>query len=76
MPRKPAEPAVSSPDSTDAQLLTEREVRRRLGDVSRPTLNRWRSEGKFIRPIKLSEGGAIRYRADELEAWLAGRPRA
>lgn len=73
MPRKPDNPF--DPPS-EARLLTEREVRRRLGDVSRPTLNRWRTEGKFIKPIKLTEGGAIRYRADELEAWLASRPRA
>ena len=71
MPREP-----SDPTSSDAQLLTEREVRRRFGDISRPTLNRWRSEGKFIKPIKLTDGGSIRYRADEFKAWLDNRPRA
>jgi predicted DNA-binding transcriptional regulator AlpA len=74
MPRKPCIPANPNPPP-GARLLTEREVLD-LVRVSRPTLSRWRAEGKFVKPIKLNDGGAIRFPAGEVEAWLASRPRA
>jgi len=74
MPRKPKIPPSDNAPA-GARLLTEREVLK-LIRVSRPTLTRWRAEGKFVKPIKMNEGGAIRFPANEIEAWLASRPRA
>jgi excisionase family DNA binding protein len=52
------------------RLLTAREVADRLG-VSAETVLRW-SRRRELPAIKLP-GGAIRYRADELDDWLAQR---
>lgn len=56
-------------------LLTETEVLSRLR-ISRPTLSRWRKSNKFPPPLKMYEGGGIRWPAKEVEAWIASRPRA
>jgi prophage regulatory protein len=44
----------------------------RLGEmlgVAERTIRRWNAAGKLPRPVKI--GGAIRWRLDEIEAWLA-----
>ncbi len=52
-------------------LLKEREVAARL-HVSVACLRRWRLEGRGPRFVKLS--ALVRYRPEDLEQWLAGRP--
>lgn len=51
-------------------LLTAREVADRLG-VSRDTVLRWTRDGKL--PGFRLPGGALRYREEAIEAWLADR---
>jgi excisionase family DNA binding protein len=51
-------------------LLTAREVADALS-VSTETVLRWTRRGDL--PAIRLPGGAIRYREDELEAWLLGR---
>jgi len=48
-------------------LLTPKEVSEALG-VATQTLAKWRSDGTGMPYIKL--GGAVRYRADEVAAWV------
>jgi prophage regulatory protein len=45
--------------------------------VKRSRSSIWRDvrAGTFPSPIKLSEGGSIGFFADEIDAWLASRPR-
>ena len=52
-------------------LLTEQEVSRQL-QVSLATLRRWRLERRGPKFIKVSS--LVRYRPEELEAWLASQP--
>lgn len=51
-------------------ILTTQEAARYVR-LSKPTLERFRINGDGPRFAKL--GGAVRYRADDLEAWLASR---
>jgi excisionase family DNA binding protein len=51
-------------------LLTAREVADLLG-VSTETALRWVRQGKL--PAIRLPGGAIRFREEEVEAWIAGR---
>ena len=51
------------------RLLTAREVAQLLG-VSTETVLRWTRRGEL--PAIRLPGGAIRYREDELHAWLMG----
>jgi hypothetical protein len=46
-----------------------------LVNVSRPTLRRWRKQNKGPPFLKLGpeKGAKIRYRLDDVEAWLAAR---
>jgi len=52
-------------------LLTEREVSRQL-HVSLASLRRWRLLQCAPRFLKV--GSLVRYRPEDLEAWLAGQP--
>jgi excisionase family DNA binding protein len=52
------------------RLLTAREVAELLG-VSVETVLRWARRGEL--PAIRLPGGALRFRVDELDAWLAGR---
>ena len=52
-------------------LLTEEEVARQLR-VSLASLRRWRLERRGPQFIKV--GSLVRYRLDEIEAWLAALP--
>jgi excisionase family DNA binding protein len=58
-----------------SNLMTETEVAKRL-NVSRASLRRWRVLNRGPAFIKI--GGLVRYRPEELEAWLdtlsAGAP--
>ena len=53
------------------QLLNEKEVAAAL-KISVASARRWRVEGRGPRFIKL--GACVRYRAEDLDAWLASRP--
>jgi len=52
-------------------LLKETEVAMRLA-VSLASLRRWRVDGRGPRFIKL--GASVRYRVQDVEAWLASCP--
>lgn len=55
-----------------AKLLTTEQTVKFTG-LSTTTINRLRRDGDFVVPIRMR--GTIRYRLDELEQWLADRPR-
>ena len=58
-----------------AELLTPSQVAARLS-VSLHTLQAWRSKCVGPKYVKLAGGvnASVRYRSDELEAWLARNP--
>lgn len=58
---------------TDRMLMRPRELARALG-VSTTTLWRMRRRGDLPDPIRISPG-AVGWRADEIDEWLASRPR-
>jgi predicted DNA-binding transcriptional regulator AlpA len=60
--------------NTPATLLCTREVCARLG-ISRTQLHRLRNAGAFPQPLKVSQR-SVRFRTDDIETWLAARPRA
>ena len=63
--------ACTNRDTGDTvRLLTAREVAHRLG-MSAETVLRWRRRGEL--PGRVLPGGAIRFRQDDLEAWLEER---
>lgn len=43
--------------------------------LSRSTINRLEAEGKFPRRIMLGDGRAVGWFEEEIDAWLASRPR-
>lgn len=55
------------------QLYSQDDVAERLG-ISTRTLERYRVAGDGPRFVKM--GRLVRYRADDLDAWLAGRARS
>jgi predicted site-specific integrase-resolvase len=52
-------------------LMTEQDVSKRL-NVSVASLRRWRLLGRG--PSFLKVGSLVRYRPEDLEAWLTSRP--
>lgn len=56
-------------------MLTAREVAERLGFKHAETVLRWRRRGEGPPAVKL-HNGAVRWREDELEAWLDERATA
>lgn len=56
------------------RLMSMRDVTR-LTTYSRPSIYRLVDQGRFPKPIKLGDV-KIAFVADEVEAWLASRPRA
>jgi excisionase family DNA binding protein len=56
------------------QMLTTRELAERLG-VGELTLRRWRKRGALPPPIRLP-GRRLGWPREEIESWLASRPRA
>ena len=49
-------------------------LRKKLGNIGNSTLRRWVREGHFPKPIKLG-ANCVAWRRDEVDAWLASRPR-
>ena len=45
-------------------------------DVSRVALWNWRRRHLFPAPLRIGQGRAIRWRVEDVEAWLASRPTA
>ena len=64
------EPAISL--VRESELLGLKGSNPRSMPISRSTLWRWVNEGKFPKPIKLSEGVTV-WRVEEVEAWLRSR---
>ena len=58
----------------DDRLLRRGEVESRVG-LKRSSIYREMRAGRFPIPVKVGER-AVRWPASEIEAWLAGRPRA
>ena len=58
----------------DSIIYRERDVLAVLG-ISKATLWRWRRAGQFPDPIQLGPN-TVAWRRDEVESWLASRPRA
>ena len=56
------------------RLLTRAEVETRCA-IARTTIYRLMRAGQFPEPIKVGPR-AVRWPSSEIEAWLAGRPRA
>jgi excisionase family DNA binding protein len=54
-----------------SSLMTEDEVSKRL-NVSVASLRRWRLQGRG--PVFLKVGALVRYRPEDLEAWLSALP--
>lgn len=65
--RRPAAAALIDP----ADLLTDEQVAQLL-DVSPKTLATWRSTGRYALPF-LRIGARIRYRRQDVAAWLESR---
>ena len=61
-------------DPTPSLLLTGQTVQKMIG-VSRVTLWRLSKAGEFPQAIRVGTR-AVRWRADEIEAWISSRPRA
>lgn len=66
-------PATDIATSPVALLFTEAQVADRLA-VSPRTLQMWRYKGGGPRYLKI--GAAVRYRAADVDAWLANQTRA
>jgi len=49
-------------------LLRDKQLAELLG-VGRATIHAWRAAGNLPPPLRI--GGAVRWRRDEIEAWLA-----
>ena len=62
---------------TEQVLLCRAELEEMI-QLSRSQIYSLMKLGKFPQPLKLGEGlrAAVRWRKDEIEEWLAARPRA
>ena len=60
--------------SNSNRLLRREEVEERTG-LARTTIYRKMREGSFPEPLQVG-ARAVRWPASEIDAWLAGRPRA
>ena len=58
---------------TDTRLLTRAEVEKRCG-LGTSTVYRLMAAGHFPAPLRLTPG-AVRWRSDEIDEWIASRPR-
>jgi predicted DNA-binding transcriptional regulator AlpA len=56
----------------ESELLGLKGSNARSMPISRSTLWRWVNEGKFPKPIKLSEGVTV-WRVEEVDAWIRSR---
>jgi predicted DNA-binding transcriptional regulator AlpA len=62
---------MATTSKTQAELLNEYDVARITG-LSVASVRRWRLLRQGPRYLKI--GAAVRYRSDDLDAWLASRP--
>ena len=62
-------------DVTTRRLLRERDICAML-DVSRVSIWNWRRRGVFPAPVRVGTGRYIRWRVEDIEAWLTSRPAA
>ncbi len=67
-------PGRAAPHLIPAVLLTLREVIR-MTSLSRSTIYTQVASRAFPRPIRVGARG-VRWRADEIQAWIDSRPRA
>jgi prophage regulatory protein len=58
----------------DSPYQTRQQVEK-LFQVSRPTLYRWMKEGKFPKSVRRG-ANMVRWKASDLEAWIAEREAA
>lgn len=58
---------------TKRELLTVAQVAEKI-EVTPGTLSVWRSTGRYSLPF-IKIGGKVRYRASDLDAWIARRTR-
>jgi prophage regulatory protein len=58
----------------DSPYQTRQQVEK-LFQVSRPTLYRWMKEGNFPKSVRLG-ANMVRWKASDLEAWIAEREAA
>ena len=65
---------MNTPTTTPDRLLTRREVERRVG-LSCSTIYRLMRSGRFPVPVKVGPA-AVRWPEQEIERWIAARPRA
>ena len=56
------------------QLLRINGVKAATG-YSRPTIYRLMASNRFPRPVRLAGGGAVAWRASEIQAWIDRQPR-
>lgn len=66
--RKPSSGGSKDPDAARSLLIPVREVAR-IMNVSTRSVWRLLSAGKLPRPLRI--GGAVRWRRDDLERWIA-----
>jgi predicted DNA-binding transcriptional regulator AlpA len=64
---------LDPPASRPTQYIFKAEVLRRVG-YTYPSIWRWMREGTF--PLSFDVGSKTAWREDEVEAWLANRPRS
>lgn len=64
---------TKNPPIAPYQLYRLSQVAALIG-VSKRTIERWQETENFPRPYKIGPS-VIAWRSDELEAWIAGRPR-
>jgi prophage regulatory protein len=64
--------AITLDSNTSLEILSPRELRETLGDLSSTTVWRMRRRGEFPEPIRLSPG-RVGYRRADVAAWLEQR---
>ena len=66
-------PNQSSATTGDRKLIRARQLREQyLGGVSKNTLRRWVDDGKFPRPVALSDR-IHAWRIEDVQRWLSAR---
>lgn len=70
----PREPTFGGADASPTQLMTRAEVERLVG-LTCSSIYRAMRAGTFPEPLRIN-AGVVRWRANEIQAWIDGRPRA
>ena len=68
---RPEDTALTTKLPASDQLIPLPSVQARLGDVSRQTIWRWSTAGRFPRPVRL--GTRSMWCAREVDAWISDR---